>query len=168
MPKPAPKPIAMTDTMTKPTSPPPSVSPEPPIPPRPAPLERCQKIEQLLANSRLLHLGDAAASTVGDSRLGDLVIFDRVVWVEMSRGRMMPATLSSRTSKFTRTSWLPLTMRLPFGSTPVTTAAIQKLDFLRSVDFALAVGLGFSPSVSKDADHQYGSSPPVVVEVIAE
>ena len=41
----------------------------------------------------------------------------------MSRGRTTPATLSTRTSKLTRTSWVPLITRLPFGSTSVTTAA---------------------------------------------
>src|SRR6476660_8179225 len=43
----------------------------------------------------------------------------------MSRGRRKPATLSTRTSKLTRTFWVPLTIRLPFGSTSVTTAATR-------------------------------------------
>ena len=46
-----------------------------------------------------------------------------VLSVAMSRGRTTPATLSTRSSKFTRTSWVPLMTRLPFGRTSETTAA---------------------------------------------
>ena len=41
----------------------------------------------------------------------------------MSSGRTTPATVSSRSSAFTRTSWRPWITRLPLGSTLVTTAA---------------------------------------------
>ena len=47
--------------------------------------------------------------------------------VAMSRGLTMPATLSWRISKFTRTSCVPLITRLPFGRTSVTTAATRRL-----------------------------------------
>ena len=63
----------------------------------------------------------------------------------MSSGRTMPATISSRISKLTRSSCLPSTTRLPLGSTCVTTAAtlvctaswrlIEPLPSLDAVEF---------------------------------
>jgi hypothetical protein len=42
---------------------------------------------------------------------------------EMSSGRIMPETVSWRSSALVRTSWVPSMMRLPLGRMPVTTAA---------------------------------------------
>ena len=54
---------------------------------------------------------------------------------EMSRGRTMPATSSTRTSLLTRTSCEPEISTLPLGSTSVTTAATERLsDSLRSIE----------------------------------
>ncbi len=46
---------------------------------------------------------------------------------EMSSGRTMPLTVSSRSSLLVFTSWLPWMSRLPLGSTPVTTAATVRV-----------------------------------------
>ena len=62
-----------------------------------------------------------------------------VLSLSMSSGRTMPATISSRISKLTRTSCLPSITRLPFGSTCVTTRGDVGQQRLLAVDRALAV-----------------------------
>ena len=56
----------------------------------------------------------------------DLIVLDIGMMVLsdwMSSGRTMPATIRSRISKLTRTSWWPSITRLPLGRTWVTTTA---------------------------------------------
>src|SRR4029078_2467610 len=51
--------------------------------PTPRHPERQHHIQRLLAITRLLHIGDLAAATVGDPRLGDLARVDGVVALDV-------------------------------------------------------------------------------------
>ncbi|MNQ70656.1 hypothetical protein D3C85_853000 [compost metagenome] len=60
-------------------------------------------------------------------RASAIWVWAMVLAEEMSSGRTMPATVSSRTSRLVRTSCRPWMTMLPLGMTAVTTAATVRL-----------------------------------------
>ena len=58
---------------------------------------------------------------------------EMVFCAPMSDGLTMPAMVRMRSSALTRTSWVPLIIRLPLGSTSVTTAATDRSMFSERV-----------------------------------
>ena len=69
----------------------------------------------------------------------------------MSDGRTMPAMVRIRSSALTRTSCEPLIIRLPLGSTSVTTAATDSSMFSERVGRAVAFGVGLRIDVAVGA-----------------
>ena len=68
-----------------------------------------------------------AASAIGNARFGDLVVGHGIIRGDIARAGRCRRRSSTRISKLTRTSCVPLITRLPFGSTSVTTAATRRL-----------------------------------------
>ena len=89
-------------------------------------LERQDLVEDLLAIGRLLDFGDAAAPAIGDAGLGDALVGNGVVRRRCRTGARCRRSSGCAVSALTRTSCEPLIIRLPLGSTSVTTAATSR------------------------------------------